>query len=79
MVSLQSGGGLILYQELEQRLEIASPEALATARIKLIYLFKVLLTKREKLELATLEHDANLSLSRAIIVALSRAQTENDQ
>jgi hypothetical protein len=49
LVGLQSAGGLILYQELEQRLEIATPEAIVTGRARLIYLFKLLLSKREKL------------------------------
>jgi hypothetical protein len=46
---MQSGDGIIPFQELEQRLEIASPETISEARTKLIYLFKLLINKRDKI------------------------------
>lgn len=73
---MKSGDGTIPFQELEQRLEIASPETLAEVRTRLIYLFKLLINKRDKIHPSSLELDANLQLSRAIIAALSRVQND---
>jgi|JI9StandDraft_1071089.scaffolds.fasta_scaffold647969_1 hypothetical protein len=42
------------YQELEQRLVIARPETAKTVKTKLIYLFKLLLNRREKLQAESL-------------------------
>jgi hypothetical protein len=76
-VSQKLGEGIIPLQELEQRLEIAAPETIAEMRAKLIYLFKILINKRDKIHPNSLELDANLHLSQAIIAALSRIQSGN--
>lgn len=76
---MHAGDGTIPYQELEQRLQIASSHAVGEAMSKLVYLFKMLLNKRDKISPGSLELDANLQLSRAIIDALSRTQKAEDQ
>jgi hypothetical protein len=55
------------YQELEQRIVIAQPETILAVRVKLTYLFKILLNKRDKLHPESLELQANIQLSQAII------------
>lgn len=67
LAGLQGEGGVALYQELEQRLQVASADAIATARNKLVTLFKLLLKRRESLRPSNLEHGAALSLSRAVL------------
>ncbi len=59
------------YQELEQRLVIARPETAKTVKTKLIYLFKLLLNRREKLQAESLEMEANIHLSETIIKVFS--------
>jgi hypothetical protein len=53
-------------------LQIASPKTIGEVRTKLIYLFKFLINKRDKISPESLELDANLQLSRTIIDSLSR-------
>lgn len=59
------------YHEIEQRLIIATPETIKTVKTKLIYLFKLLLNRREKLGLETLEIEANIHLSETIVKVFS--------
>lgn len=77
-VTQHSGEAIIPYQELEQRLEIASSSIISEARNKLIYLFKLLLNKREKIHVGSLEYEANYQLSRTIIASLKRAETDKN-
>jgi hypothetical protein len=56
-ISQLAGSGketLILYQEMEQRLAIASSEVINEVKKRLIYLFKVLLNRRDKLHPSSL-------------------------
>lgn len=76
LVSTHAGEGTILFQELEQRLKIASPLLIGEARTRFIYLFKLLINRRDKILPGSLVLDANLQLSRAIIDALARAQKD---
>jgi len=57
------------YQELEQRIVIAEVETIKTTRARLTYLFKILLNRRDKMQPESLELEANLQLSHAIIKA----------
>ena len=69
---VQTLDSIIPYQELEQRITIAQPETIHAVRVKLTYLFKVLLNKRDKLPPSSLELQANLQLSETIIKAFSK-------
>jgi histone H3/H4 len=79
LTGVQGEGGVALHQELEQRLQVASPGAIAIARNKLLTLFKLLLKRREALPPGSLEHEAALSLSRAALDALSKAKARDGQ
>ena len=79
LVSMQSEDSTIAFQELEQRLEIAPPKLIAESRTKLVYLFKVLLNQRGKIDPASIQLDANLQVCNAIIAALARAQNSLDR
>lgn len=76
---MQSEDSTIAFQELEQRLEIAPPKLIAESRTKLVYLFKVLLNQRGKIDPASIQLDANLQVCNAIIAALARAQNSLDR
>lgn len=76
---MQSEDSTIAFQELEQRLEIAPPKLIAESRTKLVYLFKVLLNQRGKIDPSSIQLDANLQVCNAIISALARAQDSLDR
>lgn len=76
---MQSEESTIAFQELQQRLEIAPPQLIAQSRTKLVYLFKVLLNQRGRIDPTSIQLDANLQVCNAIIAALARAQNSLDR
>lgn len=73
-VGAHSGEETIIFQDLEQRLQIASPQVISEALTKLVYLFKLLINRRDKIPYGSLALDANIQLSKVIIQAMHRAQ-----
>jgi len=60
-------------------LVIAPPNLIAESRTKLVYLFKVLLSRRGELDPSSIQLDANLQVCKAIIAVLKRAQDIMDR
>jgi len=57
-------------------LTIASASIINELKTRLVYLFKLMLNRRDKLDPNGLELDANLQLSQSILSAFSRAHSQ---